>query len=490
MTARQLVAPKEAPARVQRERTLTAFDLAALVFGAVVGADVYVAASLTMPMVGAVSLLLWVVAGAAAFVIALNFSACARLHPKEGGAYAYTCEAFGERAGFLVGWSILLAEVLGAAVFPASFAQYVGGVFPRLGVAGVVALKVAFVGAVLVANLVPAKGASRLGAIVGFLKLAPLALVVALALLFLGRDPAAAASHFEPFVAGGPLAFANAFVVIFWAYTGFEVATMPASEVREPRRSIPLAIAAGLAVSLLTYLAVSTALLVILPQPAIGATSAPLVAAARDALLQLAPRAAPVAAGFLAVGALLAILGAEQASMLGASRLVHALGEDGHLPAQLAKLSPRGVPTRALLLLAALALGAATAGGLAFLIGATVFFVAVTFVATAASAWRLSRMDAVRGERLVVLPIAGLVVAGAILLACGPVAILVGAALLALGAPLLLRRGPRRDLRSLRIAMERRHPSVRRVHDVSRGLFAALAWRAATRRQARALRRR
>lgn len=470
--------PEPAPAR----RTLTAFDLTALVVGAVVGADIYVAASLTTPLVGASALALWLVAGLVAFVVALNFSACAQMAPSEGGAYAYARDAFGERAGFLVGWAMLLAQLLGAAVFPNAFLQYVHGFAPDMPWWQDALVKAGFVLLVLALNLVPAKSASRLGAALSFLKLAPLALLVALGLMAWGGAPAEAASHFSPLVVGGPLAFATAFMVIFWAYTGFEVATLPAAEVQRPKRSIPLAIAAGLAASLVAYLLVNAAVLAILPQADIAAENAPLVVAA-------ARVAGPLAGAFLGVGALVAILGADQANLLGASRLAHALAHDGYLPAPLARLTAQGVPVIALVAISALALVAALAGSLAFLIGATVFLVALTFLSTSAAAWALAKKDPFRPLRTPLLPIAGAACAVVLILACGVWPVALGLAMMLAGLPIFRHYAPRRQHRGMRHALRHRHPTAHTVLARGEGVFAGLAWWIAKRRRQARVRR-
>lgn len=457
-------------------RTLTAFDLTALVVGAVVGADIYVAASLTTPLVGASSLLLWLAAGAVAFVVALNFSACAQMAPSEGGAYAYARDAYGERTGFLVGWSILLSQFLGAAIFPTAFVQYLHGFVPGMAPWADALVKAGFIGLVLAMNLIPAKAASRLGAVVGFLKLAPLALVIALGAYAWLHAPAASEAHFVPLVSGGLVQFATAFMVIFWAYTGFEVATLPASEVKNPKRSIPLAIAAGLAFSLLVYLLVNAALLAILPQDAIGASTAPLVEAARVAVGSFLPGWAGAAALFLGAGALLSILGADQANMLGASRLAHALAADGYLPAPFAKLTKSGVPLVALLALAGLALAASIVGGLTVLIGATVFFTAVTFLTTAGAAWRLGQKDPFGVVRSPVVPLLGAAAAVLLMLASGVEALVAGLVLLALGLPIFAHYAPKRRHHGLHHRLRHRVPTYRTVQQQTTGLFFGVAW--------------
>jgi len=81
--------------RPELQSELTLFDVTNLVVGAIVGADIYVASSFEAGYLGPFSLLMWVVAGVVAVVIALYFAQCAALLPKVGGPYAYAKEAGG-----------------------------------------------------------------------------------------------------------------------------------------------------------------------------------------------------------------------------------------------------------------------------------------------------------------------------------------------------------------------------------------------------------
>jgi amino acid transporter len=109
---------------VQLKSELSLFDVTNLVVGAIIGADVYVASAFGAKLLGPFSLVVWVVAGIIAIVIALCFAQCAALLPKVGGPYAYAHAAWGGFAGFVVGWSLWLAEWLSLAVFPVAFTNY------------------------------------------------------------------------------------------------------------------------------------------------------------------------------------------------------------------------------------------------------------------------------------------------------------------------------------------------------------------------------
>src|SRR3989442_2880985 len=68
---------------------LSTFDVTSLVVGSIIGADVYVATAIGSKLVGPASLLVWILAGAMAMVIALPFSNCVMIFPKCAGPYPY-----------------------------------------------------------------------------------------------------------------------------------------------------------------------------------------------------------------------------------------------------------------------------------------------------------------------------------------------------------------------------------------------------------------
>ncbi|HEV2137204.1 MAG TPA: amino acid permease, partial [Nitrososphaerales archaeon] len=108
------------------KRDLSLFDLTNIVVGAIIGSDIYIASALTASLVGPFSLVLWVVAGLMAIVLAMIFAYSAYYVPKVGGPFAYVSTAFNDFYGFLAGWSMWVAEVISLPVFAITFANYLG----------------------------------------------------------------------------------------------------------------------------------------------------------------------------------------------------------------------------------------------------------------------------------------------------------------------------------------------------------------------------
>jgi APA family basic amino acid/polyamine antiporter len=136
--------------------------------------------------------------------------------------------------------------------------------------------------------------------------------------------------------AGGTVAAA---AVIFFAFVGFNTITVMSEEVKDPERNIPRAIILAFLISTLLYLGVSAVEVGLVNWQVISSSAAPLDAALRVATSNR------LILGFISISALFATASVVMSSLLGASRALFAMGRKGVLPARLAVLSKRGVPT-------------------------------------------------------------------------------------------------------------------------------------------------
>src|SRR5881409_2767656 len=238
---------------------LNTFDVTSLVVGSIIGADVYVATAIGARLVGPSSLLVWGLAGAMAMVIALSFSYCAMILPKVGGPYAYVKAVAGPFPGFIVGWGLLLAEWFSLAVFPVAFTQYFVSLDPGI----------------------DDLGKALLNAVLTVAKLSPLILIVLGGIAFVALQPGQFAGNLIPIFTGDISAFGRALVLIFWAYAGFELSTLPTDEVIEPRKTIPKAILTGMMIVIAFYVLTNFFVIGTVGGSALGASSSPLVDAAR-----------------------------------------------------------------------------------------------------------------------------------------------------------------------------------------------------------------
>ena len=138
-------------------------------------------------------------------------------------------------------------------------------------------------------------------------------------------NPKILVTNYIPFAPLGLKNFGTALVLIFWAYAGFELGTLPASEVKDPKKTIPKAIATGMMIVTAFYLSTNFVIYGILNWSNLAATSTPLV----DAALIIFGAAGAL---IMAVGALLSVSGSDEAGLLTTARLSYAMSIDGLFP--------------------------------------------------------------------------------------------------------------------------------------------------------------
>jgi APA family basic amino acid/polyamine antiporter len=445
---------------------LTLFDVTNLVVGAIIGADIYVASTFGAQYLGPFSLVVWVIAGGMAIVIALCFAQCAALLPKVGGPYAYAKEAWGPFWGFIVGWSLWLAEWVSLAVFPVAFVRYLT-VFVTLDLASQTVVKVLFVLFLVASNIFGVKAAGRTNDVLTLVKLGPLILFAAVGLLFVIVNPAVAASHFSPFVPYGLGNFGLALVLIFWAYAGFEISTIPAEEIKDPKKTIPRAIVLGIAIVTIFYLVTNVVLFAVRSSADLSQDTAPLTAATKAAL-NWNPVLLLVCGAIVGVGALISVAGSDESGMIGTSRLGYALAADGLFPRVFAKVHPKyKTPYMGIIIQAVTALIASVYGSLSMLVATSVFLLSAAYLATGLSVFWLRKKFPAPQSRLgasTLIPVLGIIFSVFLMSQCTIAEIATAIAMLLVGIPIYIKYSPKKELTDIKNALLAREAVLERAY--------------------------
>ncbi|MGZ4914753.1 MAG: APC family permease [Halobacteriota archaeon] len=437
---------------------LNLFDATNLVVGGAIGADIYIISALGSAYLGPASLVVFIVAGAIAMLIALSFAEAAALVPKVGGAFAYVSEAWGDFAGFLVGWPLWIAEVAGLAVMPVAFVRYLSYFVPSLTVLQGDVIKIVFVAAIAYINVRGAKAAGQVNDILTIAKLSPLLLLIVAGFVYLVVHPGTAASNLVPFAPLGFTNFAPALIIIFWAYTGFELAVIPSGEVENPMKTLPKAMILGMAIVTVFYIAVGFVTLAVVNWTSLQYDVAPL-ATAGSVVLSYTPALALIGGTILGLGALISISGFDESGTLATARLSYAISLEGLFPRLFSRIHPRfGTPSNAIVIQSAIALFASLIGGLTQLIIFSAFNLSFVYVTTCAAVLTLRKRkkqtasDRTYLERLAgpAIPVAGIILSGFLIYECGISTIAFGIVSILIGIPIYVLYAPRTEITTLK----------------------------------------
>jgi basic amino acid/polyamine antiporter, APA family len=309
-------------------RAVSRWEIVALSVNDVIGSGVY----LILPVAAAALLgraSVWAIlaAGFAVLLLVLCFAEASSLFDTPGGAIVYTRAAFGDFVGFEVGWMSWIARIASVASLSVFFARAVGylwdGANHGLGQAATIVLEVVFL---TVINLRGVKSGARTAVLLAWGKILPLAALVGVGLFAVDW------SRVFPVPMPESGNFTKAALLVLYAYAGFENTPAPAGEFRNPKRDVPFALIAMIAVVTAIYTLVQ--LVAIGTIPNLGQSQTPLADAGRLLL-------GPFGGFLLTLGAALSVLGTNNNTVLAGPRYLYALAVTGRLPKAFAKIHPR-----------------------------------------------------------------------------------------------------------------------------------------------------
>ncbi len=250
-------------------------------------------------------------------------------------------------------------------------------------------------------------------------------------------------ANFTPFAPLGFSQFEAALVVIFWAYAGFEFGVIPSDNVKDPQKTLPKAMVAGMTIVALFYVVVNAVVIGAVNWTTLANSQTPVILAASTVFSFTA--ALGVAGGFiLGIGALLTVSGSDESGSFSLSGLSRALARDGWFPRVFDEEHPKyHTPYKGIIIQSAIALGAALVGSLTQLILFSVFNLAVIYFMTCLSVFALQRRGKMevgnsRAAKIAnhVIPIAGMVVCVVVVAGIDASKILFGAATILIAVPL------------------------------------------------------
>jgi APA family basic amino acid/polyamine antiporter len=352
----------EQPVEQRLARTLSWPHLVALGVGAIVGTGILTLIGVGADRAGPAVILSFVIAGAICACAALCYAEMATMIPASGSAYTYSYAVLGEVIAWVVGWSLILEYSLVVSTVAVGWSGYAVGFLKGLGIVvpaalangpalgGVVNLPAVAIIAVVAGLLtLGTRESARINMILVLLKIATLALFVAVAL---PHFETANLTPFAPFGYGSSAAAGGvkygvmgAAAIIFFAFYGFDAISTAAEETKRPERD--------LAIGIVGSMLACTAIYMVVAATAVGAMSFTRFAKSPEPLaLILRDLGSPGVATLVAAAAAIALPTVLLAFLYGQSRIFLVMARDGFLPVGLAKISARGTPVRITLLTA------------------------------------------------------------------------------------------------------------------------------------------
>jgi APA family basic amino acid/polyamine antiporter len=364
-----------------------------------VGAGIFVLPAMVASGLGRGAPIAYLVCAGLMALIVTCFAAAGSRVSLTGGLYAYIEVAFGPFVGFVAGVLYAVMAAFAVASVASALAGSIMALTPAIATpAWRAALLGAIFAAVALVNIRGVTPGARLIELVTAAKLLPLVALVVAGLPMLRADRVLVEQMPSASLLG------HTSIVLIFVFAGIEVALVPSGEIRNPARTVPVAVYAGLAFTTLLYLAIQAVAQSLLGPALPDFATAPLAETAGRMFGH--PGRTMVLAG-----AIVSMFGYVSGDMLSSPRALFALGRDGILPRAFAVVHPRfRTPHLAIsvyAILVALVAISSSFTQLAILANVTAL---TLYLMCIAAAWELQRRDVrANGAAPFVLPAGPLV---------------------------------------------------------------------------------
>ncbi len=341
------------------------FHLTMYGVGLILGAGIYVLIGEAVGFAGNSVWISFVLGTIVAIFAGLSYAELTALFPKAAAEYTFVKHAFKNNfIAFIIGWLTAITSMITAATVALGF----GGYFVQFVNLPITISAILLIAGLSIVNFIGIKESAWANTIFAIITAGGLGLIIFLGMTF---ETTESIDYFE--APNGMTGIILAFVLIFFAFIGFEDMANVAEEVKKPKKTLPRAIILSVVITGIIYVLVALSVVRILNWEELGRSTAPLADVADHAI------------GFgggitLSVIALFATASTVLITLVAGSRIFYGMARSGSLPLLLSKVhSKTKTPWIAVIGIFVTSVAFAFIGDIVIVANITVFAVVITF---------------------------------------------------------------------------------------------------------------
>ncbi len=347
------------------KRHMGLFELTMYGVGLTLGAGIYV---LIGEAAGFAGNAMWISFGLGAIVAmfaGLSYSELAVLFPKAAAEYVFVKNAFKSNfVGFIVGWLTAITSMIVGATVALGF----GGYFVQFFDVSITVSAILLLVALSFVNYIGIKHSAWMNTVFALVTIAGLGIIIFLGFTF---ESSESVDYFD--APNGIPGIMLAFVLIFFAFIGFEDMANVAEEVKKPKKTFPRTIILSVLITGVIYILVSLSSVQILNWEELSQSTAPLADVAARGLGMEGGITLSAIALFATASTVLIIL-------VAGARILYGMAKDGSLPLILARVHGRtGTPWVAVVCIFLTSVAFAFVGDIVIVANIVVFAIVITF---------------------------------------------------------------------------------------------------------------
>jgi APA family basic amino acid/polyamine antiporter len=335
--------------------------------GLILGAGIYVLIGEAAGFAGNSMWISFLLGAVVAIFAGLSYAELSALFPKAAAEYTFVKNAFKNHFfGFIIGWLTAITSIIVAATVALGFGGYLTQFVDLPITIGAVIL----IGILSIVNFIGIKESAWANTIFALITAAGLVLIIFLGFII---EPVESVDYFE--APNGVTGIILAFVLIFFAFIGFEDMANVAEEVKRPKKTIPRAIILSVVITGVIYILVSLSVVRILNWEELAVSSAPLADVAHSVL-------GINGSITLSLIALFATASTVLITLVAGARILYGMAKSNSLPQIFARIHPKTkTPWIAVVGILVTSIGFAFIGDIVVVANIVVFAIVITFAA-------------------------------------------------------------------------------------------------------------
>jgi APA family basic amino acid/polyamine antiporter len=291
--------------------------------GLILGAGIYVLIGDAAGFAGNSMWISFLLGTIVAVFAGLSYAELTAMFPKAAAEYTFVKNAFKSNFfGYIIGWLTAVTSIIFVAAVALGFAGY----FVRFVELPITVIAILLIGVLSVINFIGIREATWANTIFAIVTVVGLILII---IVGFTTEPAHSIDYFEMPLGGTGLALA--FVLVFFAFIGFQDLANIAEEVKNPHKTLPRAIIISIIVTAIIYLLVALAVIRVISWEELSISSAPLADVAKVVL-------GTNGSISLSIFALFATVGTVLISLVAGARMIYGMAKSNSLPNILGKI--------------------------------------------------------------------------------------------------------------------------------------------------------
>ncbi len=258
------------------KRHMGLFQLTMYGTGLILGAGIYVLIGESAGFAGDAVWISFVLGSIVALFAGFSYAELSSIFPKVPAEYIFIKNAFKNNFfAFLIGWLIAITSIITAATVALGF----GGYFSEFVNIPIIISAIGLLAVLSIVNFIGIRESTFTNTIFTIIEISGLILIIVIGFTFINPEPV---NYIES--PSGFTGIATAFVLVFFAFIGFEAIANISEEVKKPKKTLPRAIVLSVAISGMIYILVSLAVVRVVNWEDLATSSAPFALVAERAL--------------------------------------------------------------------------------------------------------------------------------------------------------------------------------------------------------------